>query len=237
MIEKGYNWWYAQPLIALPLPSIDGIKLAANYLPAHDTKVRVLLLHGYHGYSTSDFAPVLQFYHESGYDILLVDQRAHGKSEGRYITFGAYEHKDCLSWIDYTNQQFGDTIPTFLHGLSMGCATVLMASGCMLPPNVKGVIADCGYTSPWDIMCHVAKRNYKLPTFPILDCIDLLCRLVAKFDLKTNSTLTALQTNQLPILFFHGEKDDFVPYAMGQANYEACITPKTFISKFGRAHV
>ena len=124
-------------------------------------------------------------------------------------------------------------------GISMGAATVLMASGLELPPNTRGIVADCGFTTPWDIMAHVARRDYKLPRallWVLLSLLDLLARAAAGFSLKGADTRQALAHTQLPVLFLHGEKDDFVPVSMTEENYHACASPKALRLVPGAEH-
>ena len=148
------------------------------------------------------------------------------------------ERFDCQSWARYAARRWGDR-PLFLMGISMGAATVLMASGLELPPNTRGIVADCGFTTPWDIMAHVARRDYKLPRallWVLLSLLDLLARVAAGFSLKGADTRQALAHTQLPVLFLHGEKDDFVPVSMTEENYYACASPKALRLVPGAEH-
>ena len=144
------------------LTSFDGLELAALYLPVERPRGTVIAFHGYRSLATIDFALEVEFLHRLGYDVVLPYQRSHGESQGKYITYGVKERFDCQSWARYAARRWGDR-SLFLMGISMGAATVLMASGLELPPNTRGIVADCGFTTPWDIMAHVARRDYKLP--------------------------------------------------------------------------
>ena len=221
------------------LTSFDGLALSALYLPAQgESRGTVVAFHGYRSLATIDFALEVEFFHTLGYDVLLPYQRSHGLSQGKYITYGVKERFDCQSWARYAARRWGDR-PLFLMGISMGAATVLMASGLELPPNTRGIVADCGFTTPWDIMAHVARRDYKLPRallWVLLSLLDLLARVAAGFSLKGADTRQALAHTQLPVLFLHGEKDDFVPVSMTEENYHACASPKALRLVPGAEH-
>ena len=172
------------------ITSFDGLRLTALYLPAPggSPKGTVLAFHGYRSLATIDFALEVEFFHRLGYDVLLPYQRSHGPSQGRHITFGVKERFDCRDWAWYVARRFGEDRPLYLAGISMGCATVLMSLSLNLPPNVRGVLADCGFTSPWEIVRHVAKADFHLPAFPLLWLLDLWCRALAGFSLKEADT-------------------------------------------------
>jgi len=146
------------------------------------------------------------------------------------------ERFDCRDWARYAAQRFGEDKPLFLMGISMGAATVLMASGLELPRNIRGIVADCGFTTPWDIMAHVARRDYRLPPFPLLYLLDGLARLRAGFRLKGADTRKALERNRIPVLFLHGEEDSFVPLSMTEENFAACRAEKRLYTVPGAGH-
>ena len=218
------------------LTSFDGLELAALYLPVERPRGTVIAFHGYRSLATIDFALEVEFLHRLGYDVLLPYQRSHGESQGKYITYGVKERFDCRDWARYAAQRFGEDKPLFLMGISMGAATVLMASGLELPGNTRGIVADCGFTTPWDIMAHVARRDYRLPPFPLLYLLDGLARLRAGFRLKGADTRKALERNRIPVLFLHGEEDGFVPLSMTEENFAACRAEKRLYTVPGAGH-
>ncbi len=219
------------------LTSFDGLELVALYLPAQEKPKGVILaFHGYRSLAAIDFALEVEFFHKLGYHVLLPYQRSHGESQGKYITYGVKERFDCRDWAWYAAKRFGKELPLFLAGISMGCATVLMASGLDLPENTRGIVADCGFTTPWAIMAHVAKRDFHLPAFPLLYLLDLVARLRAGFSLKEGDTRVALGKSKLPVLFLHGEGDDFVPVEMTLENYRACAGEKELYLVPGAGH-
>lgn len=196
---------------------------------------RLILFHGYRSIAETDFGPVMAFYYSLGYELILVDQRAHGKSSGIWIGFGVLERYDCLAWIRYLNEEYG-SLPTYLSGISMGCATVLMTLGFRLPENVKGVIADCGFTSPKEIIRQVIRQRLHLPGFLLVPCLSLFSKIFAGYYFGEYSTLEALKENQIPILFIHGKEDRFVPPEMTLRNFEACRAEKQLLMVEGASH-
>ena len=217
------------------ITSFDGLKLCARYYEyAPDAPIE-LLFHGYRGTADQDMSGGVLRCFLVGHSALLIDQRACGMSEGNKITFGINESRDCHSWISYVCQRFGEKRKLILCGMSMGASTVLMAAGRPLPPNVVGVLADCGYTTPKEIICKVI-RQLKLPPKLCYPFVRLGARLFAGFDLEEDSSLAAMSRCKVPVIFFHGEDDDFVPCDMSRRNYEACNAPKRLVTVPGAGH-
>ncbi|MBQ6795893.1 MAG: alpha/beta hydrolase [Clostridia bacterium] len=221
------------------ISSRDDLTLHGDYFPADTESDTVVLCH--HGYTSTGWdscASIAAFFIREGYDCLLVDNRAHGKSEGDYVGFGILDRFDCLSWMHYIADRFEGKKNIILYGVSMGAATVLMASGFKkLPCNVKAIISDCAFTSPYAVFAHILKRDYHLPEFPVMNINDMLTKKTAGYGFNDYSTLEAVKKTNIPILFIHGEKDDFVPTHMSRENYEACNSPKELliISNAGHA--
>ncbi|MGN1179815.1 MAG: alpha/beta hydrolase [Suilimivivens sp.] len=199
--------------------SFDGLKLRAKYrLSKGESHDWIISIHGYKD-SHKFMLPYGAAFYEKGYHVLLPDNRGHGKSEGRYIGMGWLDKEDILEWIRWiVNRDSKARI--ILHGISMGGATVMMTAG-ENPEHVIGYIEDCGYTSVFDIFACVMKRDYHLPAFPILYCCMVISRLRAGYDFKEASCIDQLKKCKKPMLFIHGEKDDFVPVSMGYQVYEA----------------
>lgn len=228
MIATAKEWLLAQPLEPVNIKARDGICLKANYLPCQTPGKRVMLaLHGYTSNGLGNFCTMAKFYQDMGFDCLIVDHRAHGDSEGDYVGFGVLDRYDCVEWIRYLTERFGNDVQILLHGVSMGASTALMTLGFDdLSPAVKGVVADCGFTSPYDVFAHVVKRDYHMSPFPMMTISDMLCKKKAGYRCKDYSTLTALEHNQRPVLFIHGANDTFVPTWMTEQNFAACKAPK-----------
>ena len=166
---------------------------------------------------------------------MVVYQRAHRESGGKTITFGVKERFDCLDWIAYVNERFGENTPILLMGLSMGAATVLMAAGLDLPSNVKGIMADCGFSSPKEILQEVI-RKMKYPLRITYFFVRMSARIFGHFDPEEASAVEALKNAKVPVLIIHGDDDRFVPSRMSRDNYDACASAKEILIVPGAGH-
>ena len=201
--------------------SYDGLRLFGKCYIASSDAPWLIMLHGYRSGAERDFCGGLKFGIDSGFNVLLVDQRAHGKSEGKCLTFGIKERYDCLTWINYVISQAGGSCKIALYGMSMGAATVLMAAGSGLPKNVACIVADCGYTSPKAIIKKVI-REMHYPVFPTYALVRLGGMLFGGFDIEEYSAVQAMEKCDIPVLFIHGDDDRFVPCDMGRENHRHC---------------
>lgn len=200
--------------------SHDGIRLAARYYHFYDNAPLQILFHGYRSSGLQDMCGGSLLARENGCDVLLVDQRAHGKSGGHTITFGVEERYDCLDWIKYACEEFGTETKIVLLGLSMGAATVLMASELSLPKNVVGIIADCPYTSPGSIIRCVC-RSIRLPAKLLYPIVVIGSLIFGRFCIWKGNAIFAVANTNLPILLFHGEDDHLVPCDMSMQIYSS----------------
>lgn len=236
VIRDSLDWFPAQPYEDVFVESHDGLKLHGRYLPHPAHRGTMLLVHGFHGSGDCDFSCVLQFYHDLGMDLLVIDQRSHLGSEGAYLTMGVRERYDVRSWALWLLERNGEGYPVVLDGISMGGATVLMAAGLDLPRNIRGIIADCPFTSPREIFQSVMTSSIKLPTW-LLWGANLCCRVMAGFSIDGASTVEALKSCTLPLRIAHGEADDFVPCWMGVKSFEAAASKdKQLLTVPGAGH-
>ncbi len=212
----------------------DGTPLYARYYHTADGAPIQIQMHGYRG-SYQDFCGGFQLARELGHNILLVHQRAHGKSGGRVITFGIRERVDCRLWADYMAEKYPD-VPILLCGVSMGAATVLMATELDLPNTVRGVIADCPYTEPAAIIRKVCRENLHLPPMLTMPLVRLSAVVYGGFRLSDASATRALAQTALPVLLIHGEEDGFVPCEMSRELAAACVSPVTLLTVPGADH-
>ncbi len=184
----------------------------------------VIILHGYHSNPDSVIS-IGKHFSEKGYNVLIPSMRASNESDGEYIGMGWLDKEDLKCWINLIIEQNKDA-QIVLHGSSMGAATVLMASGDGLPGNVKAIIEDSAYTSVWDIFASEAKARFNLPSFPVLNMFKVVASMRAKYDIKEASALEQVKKATIPILFIHGNKDDFVPEYMCEELYKATKSKK-----------
>lgn len=213
----------------------DGITLkGTEYIKDEQINDWVIVLHGYRSNPESVISIGMHF-SEKGYNVLIPYMRATGESEGEYIGMGWLDKDDLKCWIDLIIKQNNNS-NIILHGSSMGAATVLMASGDELPSNVKAIIEDSGYTSVWDIFASEAKARFNLPAFPVLNMFEIVANFRAKYDIKEASALEQVKKATVPILFIHGDNDDFVPEYMCEKLYEAANCKKDKLIIHGAGH-
>lgn len=211
------------------IQSFDGLKLHGRYYHVKEGAPLDIGFHGYRSSAMTDFAGGSELSFSMGHNLLLVDERAHGKSEGRTIAFGVQERWDVVSWANYAVKRFGENTEILLYGVSMGAATVLMASELNLPENVKGIIADCPYSSPKAIIRKVAKDMH-LPDWLAWPFVKVGARVYGGFDIDETDAARAVKRARVPILIIHGESDSFVPCEMSDIVSEnpALVTRCTF---------
>jgi hypothetical protein len=220
---------------SLSIVSADGIPLKALWIRNPASSDAAIVCHGYSS-SGARMAAFARVFADRGLSVLLPDARGHGASGGDYIGFGWPERLDLMLWIDQAKALLGPGARIVLFGLSMGASTVLMASGEALPPEVRGIIADCGYTSAYDILAYQLKRMYGLGPEPLLSETSKLAKARVGYSFEEASALEQARKAKLPALIIHGEADSFVPYWMGEKLYEAYAGPKDFFSVPGAGH-
>ena len=217
------------------ITSSDNLKLHSYQIKNETSSDKwVITVHGYtsEGINMSSYA---KKYYDNGYNVLIPDLRAHGLSEGDYIGMGWDDRLDIISWINYIlNEEPNAEI--ILHGVSMGAATVLMTSGEEIPSNVKAIVADCGYTSVWDEFAYQLDDLFSLPEFPILNVSSKDTKIRAGYFLGEASSIDQVKKSKTPILYIHGDQDDFVPYYMMEELYNATSSEKEMLTIKGAEH-
>lgn len=225
----------AMPHDDVSITSYDGLTLRGQYFEGRPDAPIELMFPGYRGVAERDLCGGVQRAFALGHNVLIVNQRSCDQSGGRVITFGVREHRDCLSWIDYILGRFGEDVTIILAGVSMGAATVMTAAGCDLPPQVVGIVADCGYTSAKDIICKVI-RQMSLPAKLLYPFVRLGGLIYGGFDVEATSPIEGMRKCRVPVFFAHGDADDYVPYEMSVRNHEACTAKKTLFTVPGAGH-
>ena len=228
------RWTRTLPCEKVEITSHDGLRLVGKYYEYAPGAPIELMFHGYRGNAERDLSGGVARCFALGRSVLMVDQRCCGESEGKTITFGIYEHLDCLRWADFAAKKFPDC-KIILTGVSMGASTVLMAAGRELPKNVVGVLADCGYTSAREIMYEVIKQM-GLPPKISYPFVKLGAKLFGHFDPDSGSAIEAARKIRVPVIFYHGTADDFVPCAMSEKLYAACKCRKRLVKVPNAGH-
>ena len=214
----------------MTITSFDGLKLRGKYYEFAPGAPVEIMFHGYRGNAERDMCGGVQRCFALGRSALIVDQRGCGNSEGNVISFGINEVRDCLAWLDHAIRRFGPDVKIILTGISMGASTVMMAAGEALPENVIGILADCGFTSAEDIMKVVIREKMHLPPNLSYPFVKLGAKLFGHFDLDSRSAIDAMANAKVPVIFYHGESDDFVPCDMSRRNFEACASRKRLVT-------
>ncbi len=224
------------PTELIEIRSRDNYVLRAHWYPAEGAARTIILVHGWHSHWSVDFSASSPFLRENGCNLLLIDQRCHGESGGDLISYGIGERYDVLSWLDWLEQNHGG-LPVYLCGISMGASTVLMAAGLPIAGRVCGIIADCGYSDPKEIIQITLEKNIGKMAGPTLAAVNLNCKLRENFTFGDYTPIEAMvQNKEIPCLFVHGDADDFVPWRMSFENYYACQAPKDILIVNGAGH-
>ena len=235
-VEADVNWLIKDSnYIDTYITSSDNLKLHAYEVKNENkTDKWAIVVHGY----TSEvklLSSKAKHLYNMGYNVLVPDLRSHGTSEGNYIGMGWHDRLDIIDWINYIVKN-NPKSEIALHGTSMGSATVLMVSGEKLPSNVKAIVADCGYTSVYDEFSYQLKQLFNLPAFPIMNFSDVVTHIRAGYCLNDASAINQVKKSTTPILYIHGDKDDFVPYYMMDELYNATNSEKEKLTIEGGEH-
>ena len=221
--QEGLKYMKERPNEEVTITSRDGLKLHAYLFPADEESNKFVIgVHGYRSYSRPECAPYVEFYHSLGYNMLMVDDRAHAPSEGEHIGFGVLDRLDVVDWANYLVSTYGEDTEILMHGVSMGGATVVSASGePELPAQVKGIVADCAFSHPYEVLEHQLGQMH-LPAGMMLPRIEKLCEKKIGIDLHSITAIGQVQKAQVPMLFVQGGKDEMVPPYMAEDLYNAC---------------
>ena len=253
-IQEGMNWIAQQEAEDIYIRSEDGLSLHARLIDHPQAKGTVLMFHGYRTHPEIDFSASSHVYYECGNRIVHIDQRAAGKSEGKYIGFGVLESRDCCLWAQYIAKRFGMDQKIILAGLSMGASTVLMATAYGmdrnekdgnigkikkhpgLPGNVSGIVADSAFSSPYDMIKKRIHSVYHCKGTLLTAAIGLWSRMLAHYSLKELSVPELMKYHTVPVLLIHGTADSNVPVEMTVRAANNCKALKELILIEGAEH-
>lgn len=214
-MQRIYRQLKDRPYETVTIHAQDGLFLSGRYYHVKDGAPLDICFHGYRSHAFTDFSGGAELSMAMGHNLLLADQRAHGKSQGRTISFGILERLDVLCWVEFAIRRFGSDVKILLYGVSMGGATVLMSSDLELPMNVKGIVADCPYAKPLDIILYVGKDT-SFPRWLVKPFTVLGAKIYGGFDLLETDAVRAVRQTKVPVLLIHGEADKYVPCFMSE---------------------
>ncbi len=222
------------------IQAADGLVLWAAVVPGQPGCRRwAICVHGYHD-TFESMGAIARWYHDRGWNVLLPDQRGHGKSEGDYVGWGYDERLDLVGWINYVIRR-DPAAELVLHGVSMGAASVLMATGGAMPHQVKAAVSDCSYTSIEAEMRYLLSQWEDRPSIPLP--VGVLFAALRQttlrrtgYDLRDAAPIQAVVRSKTPTLFIHGVEDDFVPASMMGKLYQTARCRKSFLWMPGAGH-
>jgi len=223
-ILENMEWMLKQPAEEVRILSEEGFPLAAEWYH-NNSKKTVILVHGYKTTPFNNFSSIARIFLEHGWNVLMVWQRAHGKSGGHATTFGLKERRDPQKWAEWVDQNVGGSIA--IYGVSMGAASLAYASDRVFPESVRSFVIDCPYCRPYDQMLDMCRDSFpplKYLLFLICGFAKILLGVNMKDDIRD-----ALKNTSVPSVFISGEQDQTVPLKTVRAAYEACAAEKELI--------
>lgn len=233
--NENEQWLKAVGVKKETIKSEDGLNLKGYIVNKNNSNKWVILVHGYTGKAIQMSYQAERFYN-MGFNVLFPDLRGHGESQGNYIAMGWDDRRDIISWVNYINEKYSNQ-QVILYGVSMGAATVMMASGENdLPSNVRAIIEDCGYTSIKEEFEYQLKTLFNLPSFPIINFASIVTKIKAGYFLEEGSALEQVRKSKTPIMFIHGNADTFVPYYMLDELYNSANCEKEKLIIQGATH-
>lgn len=236
--NEGLDWVDGQPQEAVRTISRSGFELYGTLIPSPEpTKNVAICIHGFRSSWKMDYGASARFMQQCGCHVLFPDNRAHGKSGGKFIGFGCTDRYDIISWCKYAQDRFGDDCRIMLVGISMGGAAVISAAGdAGLPSCVRGVISDCPFSSGWEELAYQMKQLFLLPAFPILHTVDVMLRIFAGYSLRRQRPIDMVSDIKVPLLLVHGMEDKFVPTEMSERLYSRAVCDKRLLLVKGAGH-
>ena len=221
--QESYAWFQKVPKEQISIKSYDNVRLNGVFIPSIDetSTNMAIVVHGYEAFS-EDMIIIAKLYSDLGFKVMLIDLRAHGASEGKLSSFGYYEKFDIKKWIQYSLRTYGSTDRILLHGVSMGAASIIQASGLNLPSNVRYIVADSGYSSLIKMLRNITTPKSLIIFFP---GVSLITYIAHRFFIESIHPLKQIKKSKIPIMIIHGEDDEVVPFSMGKSLYDNSKSP------------
>ncbi|MBA9088016.1 hypothetical protein FHR92_004509 [Fontibacillus solani] len=217
------------------ITSKDGLRLSGCVLESHpESKRWAIIVHGY-TVSLHVSTQYIDMFEREGFNVLLIDQRRHGNSQGKYTTYGFMEKYDVDCWVNWIIEHYGEDRVIGLHGQSIGGGTVIEYLS-IAHPNVKFVVAECPYSDLTELLRHQIKVLNKLPIYPLLPLVNIQMQRRAGFRMQQVSPLRAVRYSSMPLLLIHGTNDNFVPTHMSKSLYEHKRGAKRLLLIEGAVH-
>lgn len=214
IFKQDVDWLEQIDKNELIIQSQDGLNLHACLIPNKKKSLCVILCHGYSATRNSMAVFAKHYFDTYGAQVLIVDARAHGLSDGNVIGFGYHDRNDLQLWIKTVKHELGENINIVLHGVSMGASTLLYASIDGYDSNVKGMVCDSAFIDLKPIFIRQMKMIYNLPAFPFIYFVELYMKYWIKIPFEETNILKQKDKLLTPCLIVHGTSDRFVPYDM-----------------------
>jgi len=223
MFDEGVAWAEANKEFKREVSiSNDGFKLVGEYFDFGNDKAVIILpgrteslLYSYY------FA---EPYVKAGWNILVIDQRSHGLSEGRLNSVGAVEFRDTIAWAEYLHNVLGMK-KLFLHGVCIGSANALYTlTNKKCPEYISGMCAEGMYTTFCETFGNHMKQIGK-PTFPILYGVMIWIMIRSHVNVWTNGPIKSIEKMKKPVLFLHSREDIYSLPEKSSVIFEKCKAP------------
>lgn len=213
-----YREYKDLPVEEVFIKSHDGLRLKGFYHEVNKNSSKVIIIN--HGYTANHYVTYqfIDMFFEVGYNVLLIDMRSHGESEGNYATYGYQESKDIEQWINWVKDKFGSNAYMGIYGFSMGAAAVMLCSKSQ-EKEVKFIIEDCGFTTAREAIRFQFSKG-KVPFWPLYHFVRFKALKKYNVDFDKISPIDAISKSKIPTLFIHGENDEIIPTWMAKKLYE-----------------
>lgn len=237
VLQPGSKWLREQTWQEESVAASDGAVLRARLHTGEASKPVLLLFHDYGSSPWLDFCLHARWAIRRGWTVLLVEERAHGESGGKWCTLGIREGEDCLLWIRRAEELAGEGCRLVLGGMGLGAMAILSALDKGLPESVKALVLDSAFFSPKRQIKYMVRERLRMRSFPILQLIALYGRLCWGRGPGSLDGAEALKKNEgIPVFFAQGREDSMTPYAPAEQACRDTPAPKALFTGEGAGH-